>query len=482
MRAIVERFGDPGSRHVAVRQRFGFLHEQFAAGVFSGGGIGPQQRVSVGSDHGGRDHQLGWHRDPTAFHCHRRRIGQDGDQLRASDWSRATFLKRLCTVGWVLTALFALALFADSPELAADPDKTWGVASRELLGPGLTGLMLACLLAALMSSVDAYMIVGSALVVRNIYAPFWNPAATEKEYVKVARITGAVIVGGAVVVSLLIMDVFEQLQLTWIIPVLFAAPFWVGMYWRRATTAAAWGTVAFSAMVFFVIPDVAPRIWPAMREMPLLLDTNQIVRIETTRAAAHSDVARRQAEIILWEARRDQREARVSELCRINDGDAGMAVAGMCWRPRRQRLRQARDQQPARPVAAAVGRDDDRSQDLGRASHLLARRRGGRRCKWTADRWRSTRARRTGRIALRAVDPTCVGLSGRRAAPWSGSVTSRLPALQAVGDQSDDGRSDARLNSLELLPKIVTPFLVMIGLSWLTRPIPRRHWTATTSR
>ena len=86
------------------------------------------------------------------------------------------FLKRLCTVGWVLTALVALALFADSPELSQDPDKTWGVASRELLGPGLRGLMLACLLAALMSSIDVYMIVGSALVVRNIYVPFFRPA------------------------------------------------------------------------------------------------------------------------------------------------------------------------------------------------------------------------------------------------------------------------------------------------------------------
>ena len=72
-------------------------------------------------------------------------------------------------------ALIALALFADNPELIQDPQKTWGVASRELLGPGLTGLMLACLLAALMSSADAYMIVGSALVVRNLYAPYINP-------------------------------------------------------------------------------------------------------------------------------------------------------------------------------------------------------------------------------------------------------------------------------------------------------------------
>ncbi|HUG93239.1 MAG TPA: hypothetical protein VML55_20525, partial [Planctomycetaceae bacterium] len=149
------------------------------------------------------------------------------------------FLKRFCTIGWVLTALIAVALYADSPELAEDPDKTWGVASRELLGPGLTGLMLACLLAALMSSVDAYMIVGSGLVVRNVYAAWINPHATEQQYVRMARLTGVLVVGGAVLMSLYTMDVFLQLQLTWVFAVLFAAPFWIGMFWRRATTLAA---------------------------------------------------------------------------------------------------------------------------------------------------------------------------------------------------------------------------------------------------
>src|SRR5690606_33662314 len=133
------------------------------------------------------------------------------------------FLKRFCTIGWVLTALIALALYANNPELSIDPDKTWGVASRELLGPGLTGLMLACLLAALMSSVDAYMIVGSGLVVRNLYAPYINPHASEAQYVKVARLTGGLVVGGAVIVSLFYMNVFEQLQLTWVFNILFAA-------------------------------------------------------------------------------------------------------------------------------------------------------------------------------------------------------------------------------------------------------------------
>ncbi len=211
------------------------------------------------------------------------------------------FLKRLCTVGWVLTALVALALFADSPELSQDPDKTWGVASRELLGPGLRGLMLACLLAALMSSIDVYMIVGSALVVRNIYVPFINPDASEQQCLRMARLTGALVVGGSVLLSLAMMNVFQQLKLTWIVLVPIAAPFWIGMYWRRATTAAAWITIAFCTLTFFILPWLAPLLAPSLRTNPNLTQVTPLVETTTKRKAAPTDVARRNAAIRVWE-------------------------------------------------------------------------------------------------------------------------------------------------------------------------------------
>ena len=61
------------------------------------------------------------------------------------------------------------------------------------------------------------------------------------------------------------MDVFQQLQLTWIVLVPIAAPFWIGMYWRRATTAAAWTTIAFCALAFFIVPWFAPTLAPSLR-------------------------------------------------------------------------------------------------------------------------------------------------------------------------------------------------------------------------
>ncbi len=297
LQALVERFGDPSQD--SLMAGFRILHEQLPPDYFH----------VVGSS------------STSEFPLHRilaivlinlvgivvqpHFIATGGGSAKTEMNARVglvvgNFLKRFCTVGWVLTALIALALFADRPELVDDPDKTWGVAARELLGPGLTGLMLACLLAALMSSVDTYMIVGSGLVVRNIYAAYLHPNASDREYLLLARLTGVLVVGGAVLISLFMMDVFAQLQLTWIVAVLFAAPFWVGMYWRRATTTAAWLTVGYCAVVFFILPAVIPLI-PGVRDNQDFAVTNDIIVTTTTRPAAPSDVAARQATIQLYQ-------------------------------------------------------------------------------------------------------------------------------------------------------------------------------------
>ncbi len=187
------------------------------------------------------------------------------------------FIKRFCTIGWVITALIVLTLFGDDMALMKDADMAWGTATKELLGPlgiGLVGLMLACLLAALMSSVDCYMLVCSALVVRNFYVPFINPQAGEKECLLLGRATGGIVVLGAVVISVTMLDMFKQLELTWVVPMTFAALFWVGMFWRRATTKAGWITIVFCILTFFVLPRLIPAVAPNLRTAPELVQSN----------------------------------------------------------------------------------------------------------------------------------------------------------------------------------------------------------------
>ncbi|MDB4490297.1 sodium:solute symporter family protein [bacterium] len=301
--ALVEAFGDPATQNMF--DGFTILHERVSSdyfGLFSGPSAGEfpiEYIVSltllalVG----------------IVVQPHFIAIG--GGSAKSEDEARiglvtGNFLKRLCTVGWALTALIALALLAGNPEIAGDPDRVWGVAAREILGPmnmGLVGLMLACLMAALMSSADTYMIVTSALVVRNVYAPYINPNASDKKYVAVARLTGLVIIVGAAVIAMTMADVFAQFKLALEIPILFAAPFWIGMYWRRANTTAVWITMACSILIFFIMPYL---LTPVFQDNPDYAISTHLVTTTTTRKATPADVARHEAWVLATDDARNR--------------------------------------------------------------------------------------------------------------------------------------------------------------------------------
>lgn len=219
------------------------------------------------------------------------------------------FLKRFCTIGWCITILIVLAYMAGNLEIAEDPDKTWGIAAREILGPygmGLVGLMLACLMAALMSSASAYMLIVSALVVRNFYAAYVNANASERTYVFLGRVISALVIIGGAWGSVVYMNIFEQMKIAWEMPILFAALFWIGTFWRRATKWAAWGTLLFTLLAFFLVPAVLPLVMPELADNPKYAVANDFVTTVVTREVAHADVQRRQAEIELWNKRAGQ--------------------------------------------------------------------------------------------------------------------------------------------------------------------------------
>ena len=98
-------------------------------------------------------------------------------------------LKRYSTVMWGGVALLTLVLYGGS---ISDPDYVWGHATRDLLGPlgvGAVGLMLASLIAALMSSMSAFMLTGAALVTNNLFKPLF-PNRSEAYYVNAGRLFG----------------------------------------------------------------------------------------------------------------------------------------------------------------------------------------------------------------------------------------------------------------------------------------------------
>src|SRR6185503_17692756 len=69
------------------------------------------------------------------------------------------FVKRVCTVGWMFVGLIVAAIAAQgggNAAMLADPENAFGFACRQLLVPGLLGLLVASILAASMSACSAY--------------------------------------------------------------------------------------------------------------------------------------------------------------------------------------------------------------------------------------------------------------------------------------------------------------------------------------
>ncbi|RMF40395.1 MAG: hypothetical protein D6753_11845, partial [Planctomycetota bacterium] len=108
-------------------------------------------------------------------------------------------------------------------------------------------------------------------------------------------ITGLLVVLGASAVAIWKSDVFGQFKMALELPILFAAPFWIGMYWRRANRTAVWWTMLVTLLIFFVLPYLLPTLFPGLRTHPSLAVHSNITTRYIERPATPADVARYEA-------------------------------------------------------------------------------------------------------------------------------------------------------------------------------------------
>jgi len=180
---------------------------------------------------------------------HHMAIGGAGKSEIASraGWTYGTFLKRIATMGWAFTGIFAAFLLPLwGYELTQETREfSFGIMARELLPTGFVGLMLAAMLAAVMSTCDAFMVHGSALFTQNIYKSYMKPEATDKDRLRVARISGAVIVAGGLLFAYGFESVIQGIVEAWKVTAYLGLAFWLGIIWKRTNR---WGAIS-SAVV-----------------------------------------------------------------------------------------------------------------------------------------------------------------------------------------------------------------------------------------
>src|SRR4029078_1428791 len=127
------------------------------------------------------------------------------------------FVKRVCTVGWMLVGLIVAAIVAQGGPAAmlSHPENAFGLACRQLLFPGALGLLIASILAASMSACSAYMVDVGALFTEVLYRPHLVKDRSDRHYLWAGRISGvALTLLGVLYAMFLIESVLYTFLLT----------------------------------------------------------------------------------------------------------------------------------------------------------------------------------------------------------------------------------------------------------------------------
>jgi len=118
----------------------------------------------------------------------------------------------LRTWPWVLVALASLILVPLGPEGAAEgqgaKEAVYARMMKDLLPPGLLGLMVASLVAAFMSTIDTHLNWGASYLVNDLYRRFFVTDASERHYVWVSRGLMVLLMAGGALVGLTFNSVF----------------------------------------------------------------------------------------------------------------------------------------------------------------------------------------------------------------------------------------------------------------------------------
>ena len=99
----------------------------------------------------------------------------------------------LCLAGAMACGFFGIAWALGNPEakvlIDANPERVFLVLSRELFNPWIGGVLLAAVLAAIMSTLSCQLLVCSSALTEDLYKPFLRPRASQRELVWVGRLT-----------------------------------------------------------------------------------------------------------------------------------------------------------------------------------------------------------------------------------------------------------------------------------------------------
>jgi SSS family solute:Na+ symporter len=207
----------------------------------------------------------------------------------------AAYIKLFIPFIIVIPGIIAAVLYADD---LTRSDMAYPLLLQQLLPSGLTGLIFAALLAAIMSSLDSMLNSAATIFTIDIYQRRLRPDSSQRQLIAVGRMSTVVFLLIAAAWSPVLISferVFSYIQEFWgLITPGVAIVFLAGIFWKRATSsAAAWvmaTTLPATIGVKLLIPDAAflDQMWVAGIVLGLLLLVRSMMEAPQDVAAAAS--------------------------------------------------------------------------------------------------------------------------------------------------------------------------------------------------
>jgi SSS family solute:Na+ symporter len=197
-----------------------------------------------------------------------------------------SFAKRFMMIGWALTGLIALGLYAGR---LSDPTNIWGLMTRELLGAGFMGLMIASIFSANMDQASSQSLEWSAAFIKNVLLPF-RPNISEKTQVLIGRSIIVLGLSGTVYLSMQVGDVFTIFRYLLSVLTTIGPAMWLVYFWRRLTTTAVAAQMILSVLITIIVPNTVPLLNNNRESPALTVQTQARTQVFQTKAV-EEDVA-----------------------------------------------------------------------------------------------------------------------------------------------------------------------------------------------
>lgn len=190
---------------------------------------------------------------------------------------RSLIMASVFAAGTVIVAGFVAMVAATIDPNLANPDMSYIVTMEKYFPPVIAGFFVAAIFAAIMSSVDSFLLSCSATVARDIYKTFINPNASEKTIIRLGMV--ALVVVGAITTLISTLDLpLISIIAGWAAGALisaFCAPLVIGLYWKGISRNGVFWSMLVGSVGYMALN--LSKVVPAMSEILFMVPISAVV-------------------------------------------------------------------------------------------------------------------------------------------------------------------------------------------------------------